>query len=142
MQVDAGAQKFLDVGAGGAADFFQHLPALANDHAFVALFFADDAGVNVDEVGIGALLEPLHRDGDAVGHLLPQEQQRLLPDQLGHKLLFRQVGESILIKIVGAFVAVGRKDGKQFLTAGAVFSGNRDDFIKAAEFLDLPFAGL
>ena len=40
--------RVCDVGAGGGADFFQHLPALADDHTFVALALAVDVHININ----------------------------------------------------------------------------------------------
>ena len=88
----------------------------------MALALAVDVHINVDEVLVRTLLKALDHNGNAVGHLLPQEEQRFLAHQLCHQLLFRHIGEGIIVKVVRAFVAVGLEHGKQILTACAVLS--------------------
>ena len=45
LQVHAGAQQFLAIHAGGGGNLFQHLAALANDHALMALALTVDVHV-------------------------------------------------------------------------------------------------
>ena len=80
LQVHLRAEEFLAVQAGLGGDLFQHLPALADDHALVALALAVDVHINVDDVPVGALLEPLHRHRDAVGDLYTINYDPLDPD--------------------------------------------------------------
>ena len=88
----------------------------------MALALAVDVHINVDEVLVRALLKALDHNGNAMGHLLPQEEQCFLAHQLCHQLLFRHIGEGIVVKVVRAFIAVGLEHGKQIITARAVLS--------------------
>ena len=107
----------------------------------MALAFAVDVHINVDEVLVRALLKALDHNGNAVRDLLTQEKQCLLAHKLCDKLLLRHIGEGVIIEIVRALVAVGLEHGKQFIAARAVLSRDRDDVIKAAELLQLLLAG-
>ena len=141
MQVDLDAEQLLDVSAGGGADFFQHLPALADDHTLVAFALTVNVHININKVLVGTLFKALDHNGDAVGNFIAHKQQGFFAHQLGDQLFFRHIGKGFIVKIVRTLIAVGLQHGKQLVTAGAVLGGNRQHLVKAAELLDLAAAG-
>ena len=77
LQVHLRAHEALDILPRELADLFEHGAALADDDALVALFFAVNGHVHVDDAVI-ALGKLRDLDGRAVRDLLIEAQQQLL----------------------------------------------------------------
>ena len=78
-----------------------------------------------NRAGLGLpLLHALDRDRDAVGDLLPQEQQHLFADQLGGKHLLGLIADRVIGEEVRAFKGKARQDGDQLVHA---LAGQRTD---------------
>ena len=76
LQVHLCAHKFFHIMPGQSGHFFHHGAALADDDPLMALLFAVDGGLHLDN-----LVVPLGKAGDlygrAMGNFLIQTQQQL-----------------------------------------------------------------
>ena len=102
----------------------------ADDDALVAGLFAVDGGVHVDDAVV-----PLGKAGDlhggAVGDLLVQAQQQLLPHQFPHHLAFRLVAGLAVGEELGALRGILPQLLHQVLQAVAGVGGDGNDGVKA-----------
>jgi len=107
----------------------------------MALPLAVDVHINVDQVCARALLEALHHHCNAVRDLIPHKEQCLFADDLCHQLLFRHIGISVVIKVMGAFHGIAAQGIEQLLAALLVAHTDSVDFIKYTQRLQLCLAG-
>ena len=114
---------------GQGADLFQHGALLADDDALVAGLFAVDGGVHIHHAGI-----PLREFGDlhggAVGDLLIQAEQQLLPDDLAHHLPLRLVAGLSVREQLGALLGVLTQLMHQIVQSAAGVGGDGNDGVK------------
>ena len=115
---------------GQRADFFQHGPLLSNDNALVAGLFAVDGGPHVHNAGVPfGKFRDFH--GGAVGDLLVQAEEQLLPQQLSHDLPLRLVGGLPVGEELGPLLGIFPQLRHQLLQAVAGAGGNGDDGVEA-----------
>ena len=96
----------------------------------MAALFTVDGGVHVDDAGIPlGELRDLHRR--AVGDLLVQAQQQLLPQDLPHHLPLRLVAGLSVREQLGTLLGVFPQFLHQVIQAAAGVGGDGDDGIKA-----------
>ena len=111
------------------ADLLQHGPVFADDDALVAGLLAVDGHVQVDDPVV-PLGEFGDLDGHAVGDLLVQVSEQLLPDDLRHDLALRLVGGHAVGEELGALLRVFGQLVHQLLQALLPLGGDGDDGVE------------
>src|SRR5699024_6397856 len=139
-QVDPHAKQLFTIKPGGRRDLFQHLAAFTDDHALVAFALTADQRTDIDKVASGPFFEAFNGYGYAMGDFLPHEEQDFFADQFGHQFLFRHIGKSVVVKIMGARLGVAAQRRKKRFASGTVLRGNRQHLCKDTKGFDLLFA--
>ncbi|CAN4022535.1 TIGR04076 family protein, partial [Dysosmobacter welbionis] len=129
-----GAHELLHILPGQGTDLFQHGPLLADNDPLVAGLLTVDGGVHVDDAAVPLReLRDLHRR--AVGDLLVQAQQQLLPQDFPHHLPLRLVRRHPVREQLRAFLGILPQFLHQILQAAAGVGGDGDDRVKAVPCL-------
>ena len=125
LQEDLHTEQFLQLFAGGGADFFEHCAAAANDDGFLAVALDVDGGADADQAR--ALFEGVHQDGDGVGDFLARGGENFFAEELGSEETLRLVSEKISGKIRRGFGEMGDETVEQQRQAVAGERGDGDD---------------
>ena len=104
---------------------------LADDDALVAGLFAVDGHIQIDDAAVHPLGEPRHLHRRAVGDLLVQTPQHLLPHDLGADLAVRLIGGHAVGEQLRPLLRVFFQLVHQILQPVARPGGDGDDGVKA-----------
>jgi len=98
LQEDLAPAHCLNLLPRGHADFLQHLPPFADDNPLLRLALDQQRGMDVGHI-ITALLEFINAHRQGVRHLIAQQQQGRLADQIGRDFALIEIGQLVFGKL-------------------------------------------